>query len=455
MGNSSKQKRRGRPEEGRIEDRNGRFRARVFLGGARHNKTFDTREQAEDWLRDLERKHAAGKLPKHLRATAITLGDGMDRRLEMMEPGKYRDDTAKKIEYLKATEEALCNKPLADIDAEEDIEAFIGRRRAQGRAAATINRDLTIMRTVFRLAATKWGCAQLANPVSGITAGKERQRERRPSPAEMNALARAAITYAANPKSTVPILHLIEFAASSGLRANELGNLLWADVDWHKCAVCVRRGKGGKRRTVALFPAALELLKLLCSGQNPGVLIFGSTSAINRAWKRVRELAAAECPSVMPGGYDNLRLHDFRHEAISRLFERTDLQDGAISDISGHEDPRSMWRYKHIRTAALAPRLAEAEKRYLAERQNSPFGTNPFDAAVEQSIGFEGRKAAWRAASNCRETLQGLVNAMPISQVARIYAVSDVAIHKACAKLAVVKRPVGHWARERAAQVAA
>ena len=60
-------------------------------------------------------------------------------------------------------------------------------------------------------------------------------------------------------------------------------------------------------------------------------------------------LAAAELRSQ--------RFHDLRHEAASRLFERTQLSDIEISRITGHKDPRVLRRYSNLRGSDLAAQL--------------------------------------------------------------------------------------------------
>ncbi|MHB8249047.1 MAG: hypothetical protein ACYDCX_09225 [Acidithiobacillus sp.] len=47
-----------------------------------------------------------------------------------------------------------------------------------------------------------------------------------------------------------------------------------------------------------------------------------------------------------------------RHEATSRLFERTDLDPMEIKAITGHKSLQMLSRYAHLRTADLADRLA-------------------------------------------------------------------------------------------------
>ena len=55
--------------------------------------------------------------------------------------------------------------------------------------------------------------------------------------------------------------------------------------------------------------------------------------------------------------FPDLRWHDLRHEAISRLFELTDLRENEIMAISGHLTPAMLVRYTHLRSDRLGARL--------------------------------------------------------------------------------------------------
>ncbi|EQD66080.1 Integrase, catalytic core, phage domain protein, partial [mine drainage metagenome] len=72
-----------------------------------------------------------------------------------------------------------------------------------------------------------------------------------------------------------------------------------------------------------------------------------TTALLSRQWARVFE--AAGCP--------DLHFHDLRHEATSRLYERTTLSDAQIAKITGHKDPRMLMRYANLRASDLAARL--------------------------------------------------------------------------------------------------
>ena len=55
-------------------------------------------------------------------------------------------------------------------------------------------------------------------------------------------------------------------------------------------------------------------------------------------------------------GIENLYIHDLRHEAISRLFEMG-LSIPEVALISGHRDPRMLFRYTHLRAEDVAEKI--------------------------------------------------------------------------------------------------
>jgi integrase len=69
--------------------------------------------------------------------------------------------------------------------------------------------------------------------------------------------------------------------------------------------------------------------------------------SLELAWNRLRIRA----------GMPDLHFHDLRHEAISR-FAEMGLSTVELSVISGHRDPRMLFRYAHLRPADLARKLA-------------------------------------------------------------------------------------------------
>ncbi len=71
-----------------------------------------------------------------------------------------------------------------------------------------------------------------------------------------------------------------------------------------------------------------------------------SPNAFRLAWERLRNRV----------GIQDLHFHDLRHEAISRFFE-LGLSIPEVALISGHRDPRMLFRYTHLRAEDVAEKL--------------------------------------------------------------------------------------------------
>lgn len=78
----------------------------------------------------------------------------------------------------------------------------------------------------------------------------------------------------------------------------------------------------------------------------------------NQAMNKVTAKLSAQFGRIFEAaGCPDLHFHDLRHEATSRLFERTNLRPEAIRDIVGHSSNRTLARYTHLRPSEVAEQL--------------------------------------------------------------------------------------------------
>jgi integrase len=148
-------------------------------------------------------------------------------------------------------------------------------------------------------------------------------------------------------KSAWYLRPLITLAIETGMRRGELRSIRWKDVDQTARTIRILKTKNGHPRTIPLTPKAVEVLSSL---ERKDDRIFPVTpNAVRLAWERLRKRA----------GVEDLRLHDLRHEAVSRFFEYG-LTVPEVALISGHRDPRMLSRYTHLRPEKVAQKLAKA-----------------------------------------------------------------------------------------------
>lgn len=175
-------------------------------------------------------------------------------------------------------------------------------------------------------------------------------RDRRLSDVEETAI-RAVL--AAHPQPAY--LLLFTLALETAMRMREMFTLTIDQVDLDQRTAFLERTKNGDRRQVPLSSVALASLREpVLQGQG---LLFPFWNGTERPEKTTSRLSRQFQRFVAAAGVTGLHFHDLRHEATSRLYERTDLSDIEISRITGHKDLRVLRRYANLRGSVLAQRL--------------------------------------------------------------------------------------------------
>ena len=104
--------------------------------------------------------------------------------------------------------------------------------------------------------------------------------------------------------------------------------------------------KNGSSREVPLSTKAAQVLARQRQRNDTPSPFPVTANGFRLAWERLRNRA----------GLSDLRFHDLRHEAISRFFE-LGLNIPEVAVISGHKDPRMLFRYTHLKAEELARKL--------------------------------------------------------------------------------------------------
>jgi integrase len=138
----------------------------------------------------------------------------------------------------------------------------------------------------------------------------------------------------------------VVLAIETGMRKGELLALCWKTVDLERRIAHLSMTKNGTSRNVPLSPRALETLRAL--PQDTERVLPTTHNALKLAWNRARTRA----------GMRDLRFHDLRHEATSRLFEKR-LNPMEVASITGHRTLQMLSRYTHLQAEDLATKLAK------------------------------------------------------------------------------------------------
>lgn len=441
--------RKGRPTSGSITERGPhQFCARFSHGGKRENRTFETRLQAEQWLAGIKTGEDKGRLTKTIDARDLTLADALNRRLEMCGDQKSNVEQARQTQRLIENFPGLTGKRLYEID-EIDILGFIEEREGEV-ANATINRELSLFSNTFNRARSRMHCVGLVNPIGPTTRLKEAKgRDHRVAVDEEELLLRLADQVEA--LTCTPIGSIIRFAVGTAMRKSEIARMDWRHVSLERGTVLIPDSKNGSPRIVPLGLGMRALVRE--QGPKTSGCVWASASAISSAWQRLKRMAIAEAQRLVAAGIAlsdlperllDLRFHDLRHEATSRLIERTGWDNARIRAVTGHKTDAMLARYTHLRTASRASELVALEVGAVVNLHVAGAKEHTDHQPEDPSM-----RAQWKAVAASATLLTLLISARPIAEVAKEFGVSDVAVHKACKRLGVEKQRRGFWLEGR------
>lgn len=154
---------------------------------------------------------------------------------------------------------------------------------------------------------------------------------------------------------------LFVLALESAMRLREMYTLQVHQVDLVKRTIFLDKTKNGDKRQVPLSSVAVAALKeYLDGGGATGDYLFPwwSGDDSERALRAMSDYLSKRFVAIFEqAGAKGLRFHDLRHEATSRLFERTKLTETAIMRITGHKTHRMLMRYSNLRGSTLADAL--------------------------------------------------------------------------------------------------
>lgn len=429
--------RRGRISKGGVQKRGGAHRARITIHGKTFTRSHPTRQQAENWIIGMENGVRDPEFAVAIaEARTLTLGAAMMAYLKS--PKKTTDHYQKDLsrtnkvilEGSKIEGLNLFKRPLFSINTLH-IQLYIDHRLEQDVSPSTINRELNFMSRAFTFAASDLKCIGLANPVvKSVRLPEPPGRERRLRKDEEVLLFRFAAQYEVS--SSAPLRAFISFAADTAMRFGEIMNMRWDDIDWEFDIIDIPKTKNGSRRSVPMVPEVRDLLERM-NPQRHG-WVWPASEQIRSAWRRVREQAANHAAKVerdadLSDRLLTLRIHDLRHEGVSRWVERTDFSMFDLMLITGHKSPTMLLRYTHANGRLLARRLLEYQQKKLGEGRGrgSPFAG--VDTQYELPIELV-QRSAWKLLAKDSRALTCMSGSMTMTEIAQFFGVSVSAVAK-------------------------
>jgi len=331
-------------------------RVRIRMKGCPlQTASFERLTDARRWAQQTEAAIREGRYFKTREAQRHTLAELIDRYVADVLPRKK--GAPKQYQQLAWWREHLGVYALADLTppllAEYRDKLAAGFPGTEPRGPATVVRYLAALSHCLSVAVKEYQWLD-DSPMRKVRKPKEpRGRVRFLSEPE-----RAALLTACEASPNPYLLPVVVLALSTGMRAGEIMNLEWRDVDLVRGWLTLRETKNGAMRGVPLAGKALELLKeharlrrrldtpLLWPGVHPN-----KPMDLRQPWEKALQQA----------GIQNFRFHDLRHSAASYL-----AMNGAslneIAAVLGHKTLAMVQRYAH---------LSESHQAGVVERMNA------------------------------------------------------------------------------------
>lgn len=300
------------------------------------SRTFSTKAKAERWARVIESEMDDGAFVSRTEAESTTLKEALQRYLNEVTPTKK--GSRQEADRVRAwMEHELAARYLANLRS-VDFAQYRDQKIEGGASASTIRNQLNIISHLFNIARKEWGMESLGNPIQNIRMPKmPAGRDRRLQEGEEVLLLES---------SDYPMKQLIILALETGMRLGEIIGMRWENVNLKNSTAVLMETKNGERRVVPLSSKAKEAISTLPRHIN-GYLFPGlSSSSVSHRFANL-------CKNKK---IKNLRFHDLRHEATSRLFERgLDMME--VASITGHKTLHMLKRYTHLKAEDLARKL--------------------------------------------------------------------------------------------------
>lgn len=232
-----------------------------------------------------------------------------------------------------------------------DIATFVARRRAH-LADSSVNRELTILRAVIRMAALTWGVA-----IADIDWKRQFLTEPAPRDRFLGHDEEQRLFAVLRPD-----FHpLVRFALLSGVRVSNARLLRWDQIAWPEGVARLRiksKKPGGDTLTIVLTKALRAILSTE-RGRHPiYVFTFVPQRARSAAGRAEEPVNGARFPFTRDGwrkawgaalkaaGIEDFRFHDLRHTFGTRFYKITgDIR--RVQKAIGHRDISSTLRYEN------------------------------------------------------------------------------------------------------------
>jgi integrase len=329
---------------------NGKWRAQIRRTGfAAKAKTFRTKAEAEKWARSLETQLDKGFEidVSEMRKTRVCdiLNQFLEKKVPYRKGGKWET-----VRINMMLREPFASQRL-DQHLSNAISGWIDDRMKVC-SAATVNRDLNLLSSVFTFAIREMRIPLPVNPVHNVKRPKvdDKSRGKIWSEADLEKLRAAAAAERHREGTTYDyVVPAVELALATAMRLGEVCSLTVGNVHLDERYAYLAETKNGDSREVPLPTRALKVLEpLIQAAKDAGreELFPVGKDVLGLRFRQLRAKA----------GLGDLRFHDTRHTAATRASKvlHNVLE---LAAFTGHRSLKSLQRYYHADASELARRL--------------------------------------------------------------------------------------------------
>lgn len=308
-------------------------------GRPSQSRTFTLKADAERWAKETEIAIERGLFFDRSASERTTLSDLIERYRAEELPTKRGKHFSSALNQLDSV---LGQYALSSISSE--MVAKHRDVRLKSVSQSTVKKEINLLSSLIDLAGKEWGIPVAANPCLMVKRPVEpKGRDRRLEDGEEDKLIKAC----QESEAATELVAIVQVALETGARLGELLKLQWKQVNLAKRVAKLLDTKSGEDRTIPLSSVAVTTLQSLPRHIHGRVFSrWAASDSFNKTWTRTCKRA----------GIENLKFHDLRHEAVSRLFEKG-LNPMEAASVSGHKTLAMLKRYTHLKAEHLAKKL--------------------------------------------------------------------------------------------------
>lgn len=325
--------------------------AQVRKKHIREFRTFSSYADAKDWAAEIESEIARGVYVRRAESEKTTIAQVCERYRNEILPGLRgsKPDNSRLLNI----EERIGGLPVATVTS--SVLASYRDARLREVSRQSVIHELNLINRLLKACQLDFGISLPSGIPQVRKPQKPTGRDRRVDQLEIDAICAAS--------KSGELASIIILAIETGMRRGELAEAKRDNLDIRRRTLKLVDTKNGESRVVPLSSKAIAVLESLparLDGRIFGVRADSISQAFERAVARARSLYELERKAMkktpVAGWLADIRFHDLRHEATSRLAEKVpNLVE--LAAITGHKDLQMLKRYYHPRAEDLAKKL--------------------------------------------------------------------------------------------------